>query len=224
MRIILILLSLATLVLIGWIGTSALKNTPTIPSNNSQNSTNISSVDNVTLDLVKTNEQLKYQVEELNKKVDQLSGVTPAVVNTNVVANPNNSGSTATSEIIPISAKFLSKILPTIEPTKVENAGIFDLRIFDQTFYSTYKDEKFGITIVASMLPYDNFLKNFQSIDKSIYTVNVTKTFPFDSFYVNPGKADASVRIVMKVEAQTLLISLPKSKFNTLKELILKTK
>lgn len=229
MRIILILLSLAALVFVGYLGAMAIqKNTPaSIPTQSTTSvSTSNSQVDNLTLDIIKTNEQLKFQVDELNKKVDQLSGSAPIVqtVATWASVSPAGTGGSLSGEIVPISAKFLSKILPTIEPIKTENTGVFDLRIFDQTLYTTYKDQKFGITIVASMLPYQTFLKNFQSLDKKIYTVNETKVFPFDSFYVNPGKSDALVRIVMKVEAQTLLISLPKSKFNTLKELILKNK
>ena len=173
--------------------------------------------------MVKTNAKLEAKIEELNKKVDQLSGIAPVTPAASTASGSTGSGTaTHSGDIIPISAKFLGKVLPTIEPVKVENHGIFDLRIFDQTAYTTYKDEKFGITIVASMLPYNAFLKNFQSVDKTVYTLNETKTFPFESFYVNPPHADASVRIVMKVEAQTLLISLPKSRFNTLKELILK--
>lgn len=230
MRILLILLSLSALIFVGYLGTMAIQNSNGNSHNNQAITSNqTSNIDNLTLDIIKTNEQLKYQVDELNKKVEQLSGNTPVVQiqpqnTTQLGATQTATGSTQTGEVVPISAKFLSKILPTIEPVKTDNNGIFDLRIFDQTLYTTYKDEKFGITIVASMLPYQAFLKNFQSVDKSIYSVNETKVFPFDSFYVNPAKADATVRIVMKVEAQTLLISLPKSKFNTLKELILKTK
>ena len=80
------------------------------------------------------------------------------------------------------------------------------------------------MTVVASLLPYQTFLKNFQALDSNVYTVNTETHFPFDSFYVNPKTSDTLVRIVMKVEAQTLLITIPKSKFNTFKELILKEK
>ena len=166
---------------------------------------------------------MEEEIKQLKVEIQKLSGSNTLISSQNS-ENSENTSSEASTEVVPVSAKFLGKILPTIELTKVENNGIFDLRIFDTTHYSTYKDEKFGITVIASMIPYENFLKNFQAIDKSIYTVNETQVFPFESFYVNPSKSDSSVRIVLKVEAQTLLVSLPKSKFNTFKELILKTK
>ena len=165
-----------------------------------------------------TIEQLKHQLkteQELSEIKAQLAQLT----GTNTATTTTNSG-----EIIPVSAKFLGKILPTIELTKTENNGIFDLHTFDNTAYTTYSDEKFGMTVVASLLPYQTFLKNFQALDPNVYTVNTETPFPFDSFYVNPKTSDTLVRIVMKVEVQTLLITLPKSKFNTFKELILKEK
>ena len=113
--------------------------------------------------------------------------------------------------------------MPTIELTLTKNDGIFGLDIFNNTVYSTYTDDKFGMTVVASMIPYDRFLKNFQSIDANINTVNVTESFPFSSFYVNPAKSDTLVRLVFSVEKQTLLVSFPKTKFDAFKKLILRT-
>lgn len=165
--------------------------------------------------------QNEERISRLEEKIGQISsGITPIKNTENT--DKSETSSTLTHEIIPISAKFLGKILPTVELTKTDNNGIFDLRIFDNTNYTTYSDEKFGMTVVASILPYDTFLKNFQAIDKSVYTINEQTPFPFESFYVNPPKSDTLVRIVMKVEVQTLFITMPKSKFNTFKELILK--
>lgn len=112
--------------------------------------------------------------------------------------------------------------MPTINLKKIKNDGIYGLKIFDNDIiYTTYEDSKFGITVIASMLPYPQFLQNFKAIDDNVYTINETKTFPFKSFYVNPKKTQANARIVMQVETQTLLITLPKSKFTTFKKLIL---
>lgn len=77
------------------------------------------------------------------------------------------------------------------------------------------------MTVVASFVHYETFLKNFKSMDASVYATNETDAFPFRSFYVNPPKSDSTVRIVFEVEAQTLLITLPKSKFDAFKKLIL---
>lgn len=220
MRIILIILSLSTFGFLAWIVYS-MKGNMNLPV--SSPSVNVSNTDaSLMIETIKQQHRIE---EKLNAIEQKLAAQNP------VIAVPTGTQTGSTTEntiqtepvVVPVSVKFLGKILPTIELIKADNAGIFDLRIFDNITYTTYKDEKFGITVVASMLPYENFLKNFQSLDKNVYTVNVTQTFPFDTFYVNPPKSDTTVRIVMKVESQTLLISLPKSKFNTLKELILKT-
>lgn len=224
MRIVLVILSTAALLFMAGMalmltrgGEPLFPNTPpTSPSNTP------ATLDGLAIETLKHQIKTEEKLNELQKRLDQLAGTngTPAApLDTHSDAPDSQSGSEI---IVPISAKFLSKVLPTIEPKKVENSGIFDLRTFDHTPYTTYKDEKFGITVVASMLPYETIRKNFQAIDASVYTINETETFPFASFYVNPPKSDTTVRLVMQVEAQTLLVSMPKSKFNTFKELILK--
>lgn len=107
--------------------------------------------------------------------------------------------------------------------TLEKNNGIFGLYIFDSNNeYSTYVDPKLGVTIIASRITYDTWLKNFQALDKNLYTINEVKTFLFPSFYVNPLKSDNTIRLIMQVEAQTLLISLPKNKFNEFKTMMIK--
>ena len=105
-----------------------------------------------------------------------------------------------------------------------KNTGIYGLSIFDaNTIYSTYTDIKSGITIVATRTPYASWLANMRAIDKSLFGVNESKTFlPFTSFYLNPPKDDNIVRLVMQVETQTLLISIPKSRFGEFKTMMTK--
>lgn len=178
--------------------------------------------DAIALELLKSSYKQTEEINALKAKIEALESGS----NTLTPKPPApDQGDTSTGEIIPVSAKFLSRIMPTVELSLKQNQGIFDLQLFDNsTAYSTYADDKFGMTVVASMTPYAIFLKNFQAIDKNVYTVNPTSTFPFEGFYVNPAKSDATVRLVLAVEAQTLLISLPKSKFDTFKSLILNPK
>ncbi len=135
----------------------------------------------------------------------------------------SQSNTTTSSTIIPISAKFLSKIITKVNLTLGKNSGIFGLYIFDtNTEYSTYTDAKTGINIITTRSSYTTWLKNFKAINTSIFTVNETQSFPFPSFYVNPPKNDNIVRIVMQVEAQTLLISIPKAKYAEFKTMMTK--
>ncbi|MDO4874079.1 MAG: hypothetical protein Q4A35_02665 [Candidatus Gracilibacteria bacterium] len=220
MRIILIILSLTALVFVGWLATNIagkVGDNSLNGTSQNQNSQNFSN--DLTIEQLKHQLKTEQELSEIKAQLAQLTGT-----NTATTTQENTTTTTNSGEIIPVSAKFLGKILPTIELTKTENNGIFDLHTFDNTAYTTYSDEKFGMTVVASLLPYQTFLKNFQALDPNVYTVNTETPFPFDSFYVNPKTSDTLVRIVMKVEVQTLLITLPKSKFNTFKELILKEK
>jgi hypothetical protein len=124
---------------------------------------------------------------------------------------------------VKISGELLASIMPTITPTLLEkNNGIFGLLIFDQSIgYSTYKDEKYSITILPMNIPYDVFLKNIKALSSKSYSINETKTFSTRSFYLNPSPSDALVRLVIEMESQTIAIEIPKAKFPILRNLLL---
>lgn len=180
-------------------------------------------------------ETLKYQIktdakiDELTRKIEALSQENPQGMW--IMANPawwdlsGSTTSTQTSEIkaVPISWKFLAKVMPTMDFSLTDNKGIFDLHVFDAgTNYSTYTDAKMWIVVVVGNMSYDVFLTNAKSLGKDVYSINESKTFPFRSFYLNPPKPDTLVRIVMEIESQAIAIQIPKTKFTTLKNLLLK--
>lgn len=229
MRIALITLAVAALAFIGsiiWIFASKnginflpTQNTSTIKISN----------ETAALEILRSQWKTEDHIKELEAKIDALSGKPNTIQSSGTVdwtgetAKIIPNSATGTAIIIPISAKFLSKIIAKVNLTLDKNNGIYGLYTFDtNTEYSTYLDAKSNITIIASRTEYDTWLKNFQSLDKSIFTTNITKTFPFPSFYVNPPKPDNIIRIVMRVEAQTLLITIPKNKFSEFKTLMTK--
>lgn len=183
-------------------------------------------------------ETLKYQIktdekiEKLNSLVQELAkknGVTNTVSSPETTDNTqtgSNSHSTETppKNLIKISGKFLALIMPTATLTLIANTnGIFGLHIFDMNSdYSTYEDTKLAMKVTATSLTYDTLLKNMQAIGKEVYSVNETKWFPMRAFYVNPPKSDGLVRIVFESENQAIAIEIIKTKFPTLKALILK--
>ena len=113
--------------------------------------------------------------------------------------------------------------MPTMEFSLIENTGIYDLLIFDKSVqYSTYLDPKQWIKAIALSIKYDTFLKNMKALSDEVYEVNETKTFPFQSFYVNPPKPDTLVRLVLEVESQTIVLELPKTRFAVMKSPLLK--
>ncbi len=215
MRIALITLALVALVFVGSIvySISSKEGVSLFPKQNK------TSAPETSLEI----ETLKYQIKteeklnELTQKIEKLTGEW-------VGQSQIQSSTTATWETaLPVSGKFLAKIMPAYELTLTQNAWIYDLRIFDvSTSYSTYIDAKNALKVIPLSLKYDTFLKNMKAIWPDVYTVNETKTFPFRSFYVNPPKADTLVRIVLEIESQVLVIEIPKTKFASFKSLLLK--
>lgn len=233
MRIALITLAVAALAFIGsiiWIFAS--KNGIEIIPSQKVTTVKVSN-ETAALEILRSQWKTEDRIKDLETKIDALSSGknTPALPQVTPDGNaPNNSGTggsqkplpTATgSTIIPISAKFLTHIITKVTLTLDKNNGIFGLYTFDtNTEYSTYTDPKFNLTIIASRNSYDTWLKNFRALDKEIYTINETKTFSFPSFYINPTKPDNTIRLAMQVEAQTLLISLPKNRYTEFKNMM----
>jgi hypothetical protein len=173
-------------------------------------------------------ETLKYQIktdqkiEELTKKIETLAG-SKVLETSNTRDTDSWSISPLEKPIVPVSGKFLARVMPKFEFTNIVNSGIFDLHLFDQSFnYSTYQDKKQETRVIAIDISYDVFLKNAKWLWNDVYIVNETKTFPFRSFYLNPPKKDNLVRIVLEAEKQTLAIEITKSKFSLLKTALLK--
>jgi hypothetical protein len=231
MRIALITLAVAALAFIGsiiWI--FAEKNGIDILPNTGTTTVKISN-ETAAIEILRSQWKTEDRIKELEAKIDALGGKTAVAPQTPILENTGTtdaikpiSGITATgTNIIPISAKFLTKIITKVSLTLTKNNGIYGLYIFDtNTEYSTYTDTKYGIIVIASRTPYTTWKQNFQAIDKSLFTVNESRTFPFVSFYLNPPKDDGQVRVVMQVESQTLLISIPKAKFSEFKTMMTK--
>lgn len=232
MRIALITLAVAALAFIGsiiWIFASKTD----MNLLEKKNTANIQiSDDTASLEILRSQWKTEERIKALEAKIDALSNKNNGMTDI-VVANSTSTGATPSTEstkstntgntIIPISAKFLTKIISKVSLTLTKNNGIFGLYIFDtNNEYSTYIDEKYGINIIASRTQYPIWLKNFQSLDKSVYTINETKSFVFPGFYVNSPKTDSTIRLVMQIEAQTLLISIPKAKFTEFKTMMTK--
>jgi hypothetical protein len=221
MRIALITLAVAALAFIVgiiWIFAQKTGINLTDPPKNTQSEIKIST-DAAALEILKsqwkTEEEIK-NIKEQIKAIDTVRSnpVLPSTPKTTTESTSNTGVTTSTQSgsgsttIIPISAKFLSRIIQKVSLTLDSNNGIFGLYVFDtNTTYSTYRDPKIDMTLIASRVPFETFLKNFQTIDPAIYST---------------PKPDGIVRIVMRVESQTLLISLPKSRFEEIKKLLLK--
>ncbi len=219
MRIALITLALTALVFIGSIIYSLAAKDGTLSL--------ASKTSNSTLDTPIELETLKYQIkneEKIKELIAKVESLAAAQNGTTLPEVATATGKTATGKtVLPLSGKFLAKVMPALEFSLTANTGIYDLVIFDKSMeYATYIDVKQGIKALPLSLKYDAFLKNMKALGSDSYTVNESKTFPFRSFYVNPPKADTLVRLVIEIESQCIAIEIPKTKFPTFKALLLK--
>lgn len=214
MRIALILLSILALVFIGSISWSLIGQGWGLNLKRNTDTMNPSG-DSLAI------ETWKNQIKT-DEKIEQLSSLVKQLAAQNGVSNPIPNNTNTGWKSIEVSGKLLALLMPTVTLTQIDNAGIFDLHIFDtNTPYSTYQDVKLGLTLIVTRLPYDTFLKNIQAVGEKVYSPNEKTWFPFRSFYLNPPKADTVVRLVIEMEWETIGIEIPKTKFSILKELLL---
>lgn len=214
MRIALILLSILALVFIGSISWSLIGQGWGLNLKKNTDTTNPSG-DSLAI------ETWKNQIKT-DEKIEQLSSLVKQLAAQNGVNPPDTEDTNTGWSIIEVSGKLLSLLMPTVTLTQIDNAGIFDLHVFDSnTKYSTYQDVKLWLTLIVTRLPYDTFLKNIQAVGEKVYSTNEKTWFPFRSFYLNPPKADTLVRLVIEIEWETIGIEIPKTKFSILKELLL---
>lgn len=214
MRIALILLSILAFVFIGSISWSLIsQNGGWTNQGTEKKVTTESSVESYWRNQIKTEE-----------KIEKLASLVEELASKNGITETKNTTETGSKNtvIVKLSGKFLERIMPAVTPALIENKGIFDLHIFDMsTAYSSYEDTKLGIKMIAISLPYDTMIKNMRALGPTVYSVNETKTFPFRSFYLNPPTSDTVVRLVVEMESQSIAIEIQKTKFNTLKDLLL---
>jgi hypothetical protein len=229
MRIALITLAVASLAFIGsiiWI--FAQRNGIDLLPTQSSSTVKISN-ETAAIEMLRSQWKTEDRIKELEAKIDVLSGKVPIVSllpsssSTSIISS-GSTESGSTPVIIPISARFLTKVISKVNLILTQNIGIYGLATFDaSTIYSTYIDTKFGIIVIATRTPYASWLANWRSIDKALFVVNESKAFlPFVSFYLNPPRDDNIVRLVMQVESQTLLISIPKARFTEFKSMMTK--
>lgn len=210
MRIALILLSILAMIFIGSVTWSLIWEDGAL-----MKSKNISQdVDSIALETWKNQIKTDEKIEKLSAMVAELQKSNST--NPTITPPSTNSGNT-----IKISGKLLELLMPTMTLTLWENRWIYGLYVFDQSIaYSTYKDDKYGLTVIPMNTSYDILLQNLKAISGKPYTINEVKTFPMRSFYLNPDKTDTLVRLIVESEKQVICLEIPKSNFTLLKNLL----
>lgn len=114
---------------------------------------------------------------------------------------------------------LITKLMPEINPLRIENEWLFSLTEKDlnnKIEYTTYFDSKSNIKVYLFDLPYDSLLKEFKWMKK--YWTNETWTFFSYTFFLNPVKKDPMVRLITMLEWKTVWFETDKTWYSLLKK------
>lgn len=180
-------------------------------------------------------DRIDKHIESLSEAQKTSTGMTimTGVVNTRTgIASSTSGVILPEAEIIPVessiplSGLFLSKIMPDINPKKIDNNGFFGIQVMGKIVYSTYADEKKNIKIYAFEETYDTLLLNMK-LTSSVYTLNETDQFFGYTFFLNPTKKDpkdTTVRFITALEGRAIGVEVPKNYYSTFRKMLLKNK
>lgn len=119
-------------------------------------------------------------------------------------------------------ATLLTKLLPEINPKKIQNSWVFwikDEKFLKDFDYATYSDLKKKITIYVFDKDYSKMKSFFWYA--TWYKLNETDTFFWFTFFLNSIKNDQKVRFVMILEWIAIWFETDKSNYDLLKKNIL---
>lgn len=135
----------------------------------------------------------------------------PAPASTGASTEPEN----------PLPGILLARLMPSVFPKKIENAGIFDIHIFRGIGYTTYADEKSKARFYAFSESYGVMLTNLKLVS-AVYAIKETDTFFGSTFFLNStNKKDSMVRFVVELEGKAVGIEVPKAAYPKFKKLLL---
>lgn len=169
-----------------------------------------------------TMDRLAYGIEALSRSGTTTLVSTGAVVSTPAVSTPLPVVIPAKPEpvIYPLSVALEAKLLPEIFSRVSQNKGIFDIRIFTDLKYSTYRSEKNRVNIYAFEQSYPVILSQFKLVS-NVYTLRETDTFLDASFFLNPtNKRDTTIRFVTSIGGKAYGFEVPNIYYPRIKKLL----
>lgn len=120
----------------------------------------------------------------------------------------------------PLSIPLQAKLMPDVFVKKVDNKGIFDIKIYSNLDYSTYRDEKNKLNIYAFADSYPVILANLK-LASNVYGVKETDSFFEASFFLNPTNSrDTTVRFVTAIDGKAYGFEVSKTFYPRLKKLL----
>jgi len=183
--------------------------------------------------------KLQQTIEQLTVGIQALSGtgIIPVTVSGAVV--PTGTGGVPSVSVVPgnlpqapvviekpkpkeylLSIPLQAKLMPVVFVKKTENKGIFDIKIYSNLDYSTYRDDKNKLNIYAFADSYSVILANLK-LASNVYTVKETDSFFEGSFFLNSTNTkDTTIRFVTSIEGKAYGFELPKAFYPQIKKLL----
>jgi len=120
----------------------------------------------------------------------------------------------------PLGIPLQAKLMPDVFVKKVDNKGIFDIKIFSNLDYTTYRDDKAKMNIYAFADSYPVILANLK-LASNVYGVKETDTFFEASFFLNSTNTkDTTIRFVAAIDGKAYGFEVPKAFYPRIKKLL----
>ncbi len=120
----------------------------------------------------------------------------------------------------PLSIPLQAKLMPDVFVKKVDNKGIFDIKIYSNLDYTTYRDDKNKMNIYAFADSYSVILANLK-LASNVYGVKETDSFFETSFFLNPTNTkDTTIRFVTSIDGKAYGFEISKAFYPRLKKLL----
>jgi hypothetical protein len=156
--------------------------------------------------------------------IPAVTGAVPARPSIGTAAPPANAPVVPTQPPKPkeyaLSIPLQAKLMPDVFVKKGDNKGIFDIKIYTNLDYTTYRDDKHKLNIYAFSDSYSVILANLK-LASNVYVVKETDSFFEASFFLNSTNAkDTTIRFVTAIEGKAYGFEVPKAYYPRLKKLL----
>lgn len=180
-------------------------------------------------DQIEVNSKILNSIDKLNENLDKIGKKEFVRETSNLTWATSTWLSLTWNELEPkkiesldLPGTLLVKLMPEINPKKVDNNWVFWIKnekFYTSIKYATYYDEKKKIKIFVFDKKYDEMLSNFKLAN--LYKINEADTFFGYTFFLNPLKKDLKNRFVTLFEWIAVWFEVEKTDYEMLKKSLL---
>lgn len=179
-------------------------------------------IEKMSKDQMEINTKILNSIDKLNENLDNLSKNKQSISTISSSGETQSWVTTTIPAILDMPWTLVTKLLPKINPLKVENTWVFDIKkdkAFEELKYITYNDSKKRVKVFIFEKSYDELKTLFKS--NTTYKFNESDNFFWYSFYLNPSKTDIKIRFVTQLEWKAVWFEVYKNNYELLKDSLL---